>query len=118
MLKSYKELFVWQKAIELTVDVYRITGRFPKEELFGLTSQIRRSTSAIPPNIAEGYCRGHKKEYLQFLKIAYSSGAETETHLIIANKVDYLDDKDFYFLTGRLEEVMKMLYSLIQKINI
>ena len=118
MLKSYKELLVWQKSIESTVDVYRITKSFPKEELFGLTSQVRRSTSAIPPNIAEGYARGHKREYLQFLRIAYSSGAETETHLIIANKTGLMNEDDFQYLTIKLEEVMKMLYGLTKKLEI
>jgi len=116
MLKSYKELIVWQKSIDFTVEIYRVTRNFPREELFGLTSQIRRAAEAIPANIAEGYCRGHKPEYIQFLKISYSSGAETETHLIIANKIGYLQEKDFQKLITDLTEIMKMLNSLIQKL--
>lgn len=112
-MNSYKDLIVWQKSIELTVNIYRVTDKFPKNELYGLTSQIRRATVAIPSNIAEGQKRGHKTEYIQFLRIAFGSGAELETQLIIGYKIGYLDKTDFEKLNSLLEEVMKMLNKLI-----
>ncbi len=76
MLHSYKELVVWQRAVELVVEIYNITDKFPKEELYGLASQMRRAAVSIPSNIAEGRLRGHRKEFRQFLLIAYGSGGE------------------------------------------
>lgn len=116
-LKSYKELKVWQKSVELSVDVYKITRGFPKEELYGLTSQIRRSTVAIPANIAEGYARKSLKEYIQFLRISFSSGAELETHLIIANRIGILSDKEYERVNSDLSEVMRMLNVLIRRLS-
>lgn len=117
MLQSYKQLTVWNKAIDFVIDVYRSSKIFPKEELFGLTSQLRRAAVAIPANIAEGYCRGYRREYLQFLKVSFSSGAETETHLLIAYKVGYITQSDYERLSKQLEEIMKMLNVLIQKLD-
>ena len=116
-LKSYKELKVWQKAIELAIATYTVTKNFPKEELYGLTSQIRRSAFAIPANIAEGYSRRYLAEYIQFLRIAFSSGAELETHLLIANKVGLLKDSDFLRLNSELSEIMRMLNVLMDKLG-
>jgi four helix bundle protein len=114
---SYKDLKVWQKSFELAVTIYKVTKRFPKEELYGLTSQIRRSAFSIPANIAEGYARRHLNEYLQFLRIAYSSGAELETHLLIVHRVGLMKDGDFQSLTELLTEVMKMLNGLMKKLK-
>jgi len=111
-MKSYKELVVWQKAINLCVKVYQITDSFPKSEVYGLTSQIRRSAVSIPSNIAEGHSRGHK-EFIQFLRIAFGSGAELETQLLIALKIKYLMQKQYEELNLLLVEVMKMLNKLI-----
>lgn len=116
-MNSYKDLIVWQKAIELTVLLYKITGNFPKSEMYGLTSQIRRAAVAIPSNIAEGQRRGHRPEYLQFLRIAYGSGAELETQLLISLKIGYLPQKDFNKVSSLLEEVMKMLTVLIRSLS-
>ena len=116
-LKSYKELKVWQKAIELAITIYKVTRNFPKEELYGLTSQIRRSAFAIPANIAEGYSRRYLAEYIQFLRIAFSSGAELETHLLIANKVKLLTKEDFEKLNNQLTEIMRMLNVLMDKLG-
>ena len=91
-MKTYQELIVWQKAVDLCVLIYKITDTFPKSELYGLTNQIRRSSVSIPSNIAEGSMRGHK-EFIQFLKVSYGSGGELETQLIIALKVDFLGKK-------------------------
>ena len=112
-INSFKELIVWQKAVELSILVYKATESFPKSELYGLTSQIRRCSVAIASNIAEGQRRGHKAEYLQFLRIAYGSGVELETQLIIALKIGYLMESDFNKVNDLLQEVMRMLNRLI-----
>lgn len=117
MTKTYKELIVWQKSYQLSVLVYEVTKSFPKEEIYALTSQMRRSVVSIPSNIAEGYCRQHKKEYLQFLQISFGSGAELETQLLIAKDLGYISDKDFEQCKDLLLEVMKMLNSLIYKVR-
>lgn len=112
-IKSYKDLIVWQKAMLLCEKIYRVTESYPKQEIYGLTSQIRRSTVAIPSNIAEGQQRGHKLEYIQFLHIAYSSGAELETQLLISLQIKYIAQKDFDLINSLLQEIMKMLNKLI-----
>lgn len=117
MIKSYKNLIVWQKAFDLSLLVYKITKSFPKEELYALTSQIRRAVISIPSNIAEGYCRQRKLEYVQFLQIAFASGAEVETQLLIAKNLEYISANDYKKADSLLEEVMKMLNSLISKIK-
>ena len=89
MIHTYKDLIVWQKAMEFVVEIYKITKLFPKTELYGLTSQIRRCSISIPSNIAEGRYRGTKKDYLNFLRIAYGSGAELETQIEIAERLNY-----------------------------
>ena len=106
MIKSYKNLIVWQKAFKLSLLVYKITKVFPKEELYALTSQIRRAAISIPSNIAEGYCRQRKLEYTQFLQIAFASGAEVETQLLIAKNLGYIAVSDFEKADSLLEEVM------------
>lgn len=112
-LKSYKELTVWKKSVDLSVLVYKITEKFPRSELYGLTSQIRRCCIAIASNIAEGQMRGHKQEYIQFLRIAYSSGGELETQLLIAFRIGYLQQSDYEKLNNLLEEILRMLNALI-----
>lgn len=116
-LKSYKDLKVWQKSMDLAVDVYQITKKFPKEELYGPTSQIPRAAFSIPANIAEGYARRSLKEYIQFLRFSYSSGAELETHLLIVKRVKLLSSNNFENLNNKLSEIMKMLNVLIAKLS-
>src|SRR3990167_9664324 len=94
-MNSYKDLIVYQKSIDLCIRLYRISEDFPKSELYGLISQMRRCCISIPSNIAEGQRRGHKNEYIQFLRIAFGSGAELETQLLIANKIGYLSSINF-----------------------
>lgn len=113
---SYKELTVWQKSMELVTAVYKLTEQFPKEELYGLTSQLRRSAVSIPSNIAEGKYRGSKKDYVQFLRIAFSSGAELETQIEIAKRLPSTKNLGFIDIEATLEEVMKMLNALIKKL--
>lgn len=116
-IKSYKNLKVWQKSFDLTLFVYKITKSFPREELYGLTSQIRRCVVSIPSNIAEGYTRHRKLEYIQFLHIAFASGAELETQLLLAKELGFINLPDFDKAYSVLQEVMKMLNTLISKIK-
>jgi four helix bundle protein len=115
MIHSYKDLIVWQRAMELVTAVYELTELFPKEEMYGLTSQIRRSAVSIPSNIAEGRVRGSKKEYMQFLRIAYGSGAELETQIEIAKRLKSTKDINYQRADSLLLEVMKMLNSMLVK---
>src|SRR5437764_12761957 len=113
MIKSYRDLIVWQKAVQLVVGCYRATAGFPKSETYGLTSQIRRAATSIPANIAEGYGRGTRKEYLQFLMIAQGSLKELETHLIVSEKLSYLTAAQSARLLTQTDELGRMLDSLI-----
>lgn len=117
MIYSYKDLNVWQKAVSFCIEIYKITQKFPKEEVYGLTSQIRRACVSIPSNIAEGRSRNHTNEFIQFLKIAYSSGSEVETQLVIAKEVEYISNAQYLILTTNLTEIMKMLNGLINKVK-
>lgn len=112
-IKSYQDLIVWKKSMDLAIEIFQITKKFPREEIFGLAAQMRKAAFSIPSNIAEGYCRHTKSEYIQFLRIAYASGAELETQLIIAQKTKLLDDSEFQQLYDLLGEVMRMLNVLI-----
>lgn len=115
-LHSYKELTVWQRSIELVTAIYDLTKDFPKEEVFGLTSQIKRAAVSIPANIAEGRFRSTRKDFLQFLRIAYASGAELETELLIANNLKFGDKEKLDKVHALLLEVMKMLNAIINKL--
>lgn len=117
IIKTYKELIVWQKAMTLVKEMYLLTENFPKEELYGLTSQMRRAAVAIPSNIAEGYLRKHRKEYSQFLSIALGSAAELETQILIGKSLNKFKHIHFTEVESLLSEVMKMLYVLIEKIS-
>lgn len=115
MLESYKDLKVWQRSIELVKEIYKITESFPKSEVYGLTSQMRRSAVSIPSNIAEGYKRRGLGEYIQFLGIADASTAELETQLIISK--DLYTSVDFSKSESLLLEIQKMLIVLIKKLD-
>lgn len=117
MLKSYRDLLVWQKAIELTVLVYRLTEGFPKREIYGLAAQSRRAGVSIPSNIAEGYGRGSRKEYLQFLSIAQGSLKELETQVILAERLAYATAAQAQRILIDAEIVGKMLGSLIRSLR-
>lgn len=112
-MQSYRELIVWQKGIELVTEIYALTMKFPKEEIYGLTSQMRRSAVSIPSNIAEGYARKHSKEYIQFVRIAYGSGAELETQLEITKKLNFATPEEIERVEKLLIEIMKMLNKFI-----
>lgn len=114
--RTFKDLVVWQRAMQLVVVIYEVTKTLPSTEAYGLTSQMRRSAVSIPSNIAEGYRRHNIKEYLQFCGIAAGSAAELETQILIVNKVyPAVDCKDAQRL---LTEVQKMLYVLNQKLKL
>ena len=110
--KSYKDLIVWQRAIELVLAIYSLTKEFPKEEQYGLISQLRRAAISIASNIAEGYARQYKLEYIQFLSMAFGSCAELETQLIIGQRLSYGVSEQYEKAFSLLEEVSKMLNSM------
>ena len=116
-IKSYKDLIAYQKAYELALNIYKVTKDFPKIEQFGLVSQMRRASVSIPSNIAEGYRRKYRKEYIQFLNIAYGSSGELETQISLSHDLAILDDTNFKTLQGLIEEVSKLLFSLIKSLK-
>lgn len=115
--QSYKELIVWQKAVELAVHVYALTEQYPKEEMYGLTSQMRRAAVSIASNIAEGRYRGTKKDFCQFLHIAFGSGAELETQIEISKRLPKTKSLDYAAVDSFLAEVMRMLNAMIEKLQ-
>lgn len=117
-VKSFNELIVWQKSIELVEQIYIITRDFPKDEIYCLTNQIRRSAISIPSNIAEGQARKTTKDFLNFLSIAQGSRAELETQIIIANRLGYIEDNKAEQLFSTLTEIAKMLFSLSSTLNL
>ena len=116
-ITSYKDLIVWQKGIELVNDVYFITKSFPKDEIFGLTNQLRRASVSIPANIAEGWGRNSTKNYIQFIRIACGSLYELETLLVIARNQKYLDETIKATFTGKIDELGKMPNKLQNSLN-
>ena len=116
-IKSYRDLIVWQKSMELVKEVYLITKALPKEEQYGLTSQIRRSSISIPSNIAEGYGRHSTNDYLRFLQIATGSLYELQTQLEISRNLDFLPKESFDKSFEGSREIERMLSSLIRKVG-
>ncbi|HCX99049.1 MAG TPA: four helix bundle protein [Bacteroidales bacterium] len=116
-MKTHKDLDVWKKAIELVASIYKTTSSFPKEELYGLTSQIRRTAVSIPSNIAEGAARNHNKEFIQFLYIALGSGSELETQLIISKMLGFISEENAQELINELNSISRMLQGLIKHVK-
>ena len=112
-MSGHKDLNAWKKSMQFVLDVYSITNNFPKEEIYGLTSQIRRSAVSVPSNIAEGVARDSQKEFCHFLYVALGSLAELETQLIIAQKLEYVQEVDL----NTLSEIRKMINGLIYKLR-
>ncbi|MCB1099836.1 MAG: four helix bundle protein [Verrucomicrobiae bacterium] len=112
-IDSYQDLKVWQKAMDLAEVSYRLTKSYPKEELFGMTSQIRRASSSIPANIAEGWGREGTKEFIQYLKIAQGSLKEVETHLLLSQRVELATLDQIQPMLNQATEIGKMIRSLI-----
>lgn len=113
-MKTHKDLNVWQESITLVTLIYEKTKSFPKDELFGLTSQIRRSSISIPSNISEGAARESNKEFLRFLYIAQGSLSELDTQLIISNNLNFLTNEDYFQISEKLAGIRKMLAGLIK----
>ena len=117
MIKSYKDLKVWEAGMEMAVAVYRATDSFPKPEVFGLVSQIRRAASSIPANIAEGFSRQHKTEFKQFLHIAKGSLSELRTHLCLSERLGFLDSNTAVLLEEQADSIARMLHGLISTLR-
>ncbi|MDO8604003.1 MAG: four helix bundle protein [bacterium] len=113
-LKSFKDLVVWQKAVDLAVLIYSATEKFPKSELYGITNQMRRSVISISSNIAEGFKRSHQKEKLQFYNVAYASTSELESQIEVSRKLDFLDSQSYQKLSTPIVEVGKMIDGLVK----
>lgn len=94
MIKSYRDLIVWQKGMQLVMEVYFLTKKFPQSELCGLANQMKRAAVSIPSNIAEGFARKHRQEYTQFLRVAYASAAELDTQIEISERLKFVSGKD------------------------
>ena len=114
---NHRELIVWQKAMNLVELVYQATKQFPKEELYGLTSQLRRSAVSIPSNIAEGQARKSTAEFLRFLSIANGSRAEMETQILLAQRLNYVTKDTAQEILIFSEEISKMLYGLMRSLK-
>lgn len=117
MVKSCRDLKVWQTGMEVSQAVYKATERFPKSELFGLVSQMRRAAVSIPANIAEGFSRQHKSEFVQFAYIAKGSLSELDTLVDLADRLGYLGSENTVALSGRLDELGKMLHGFIASLR-
>lgn len=115
-VQSYKDLIVWQKAIDMFEMIYQVTRNFPKEELYGLTNQLRRAAVSIPSNIAEGHARASTAEFVRFLSIARGSLAEVETHLLIARRLAYLSNDQLAPILSLQIEINKMTNGLMAKL--
>ena len=117
-MRDFRELMVWAKGHELVLAVYRVTMGFPQQEIYGLTSQMRKAAISVPANIAEGSARGTDAEMARFLQIAQGSGAELEYYFILAHDLNYLNDAESETLIGHVTEVRKMLTSFIQTLRV
>lgn len=113
-MHNYKKLKVWEKAIELATDVYSITASFPTQEKYNLVSQMKRSAISISSNIAEGAGRNSDKDFARFLSIAYASLYELESQIIVSAKLNFIKEN---VLESKIEELQKMIYTFIQKLN-
>ncbi|MBB6142186.1 four helix bundle protein [Silvibacterium bohemicum] len=116
MIESYRELHVWQRSVELSVALYRLTANFPREEIYGLTNQLRRASVSIASNIAEGYGRGSRGEYKQFLAMARGSNFEVQTQLVIVRELQYTGVESIDKVEGLSIEVGKMLTVILKKL--
>lgn len=117
-IKTYRDLLVWQKSMSIVLEVYRNTKVFPKDEIYGLAAQMRRSAVSIPSNIAEGYGRNSTNDYVRFLRVAIGSLYELQTQIEISYNLEYLSKKEFDRLFESSREIERMLSSLINKLNI
>jgi four helix bundle protein len=117
MVKDFKDLIVWQKAMELVTVVYRLVKKLPKEELFSLSDQMRRAVTSIPSNIAEGQARNSTKEFIRYLAIAKGSKAELETQLLLSVKINYLNNEEIQTAINLIQEIGKILNALQKSLS-
>lgn len=116
-MKTFRDLFIWQKAMTLVTHTYQITNEFPKHEIFGLTSQIRRCAVSIPSNISEGFGRHSNKDFSRFLNIAISSLFEYQTQIEIAKNINYINETEFKTLYEDSRELEAMMFSFASKVK-
>jgi len=116
MINSHRDLHVWQRAIQLSIATYKLTASFPKEEIYGLTSQLRRASVSVPSNIAEGYGRGSRRDYKQFLCIARGSNLEVQTQLLIAKELHFADTPQIERVESLTVEIDKMFNTILKKL--
>lgn len=116
-MRDFKKYDIWQLSHLLTLEVYKLTSLFPKEEMYGLTSQIRRATSSIPTNISEGCGRNSDKEFNQFLNIALGSANETEYLLILSKDLNYISEEQFSDVDSKINTIKSKIYKLKEKLN-
>ncbi len=116
-IKSYKDLIIWQKSIDLAVEVYKLSAKFPKEEIYGMTSQIRRAVSSISLNIAEGYGRNTTKNYINSLYIAQGSLQEVESAIILSIRLNFIKEEDCEKVNSIMLEEFKMFNALINSLE-
>ena len=117
-MQSFRTLRVWEKSHRLTLDIYASSKTFPRDEMYGLTSQMRRASASVGMNIAEGCCRKGNVELVRFLQIAMGSASELEYQLLLAHDLDYLQNPEYEKLTTQAVEVKRMLASLMQKVKV
>ncbi|HEY3172869.1 MAG TPA: four helix bundle protein [Thermoanaerobaculia bacterium] len=117
MIRSYRDLLVWQKAVDLAIECYRVSRTLPKSEMYGLASQVQRAAVSIAANIAEGHGREHLGDYLRHLSIANGSLMELETHLLIASRLKYLSSQETAPLLIHTSEIGRMLNGLVRRLN-
>jgi four helix bundle protein len=116
-INDYRDLNVWKFSMDLAADIYQVTKAFPREEMFGITAQMRRAAASIPANIAEGFGRAQRKSFIQFLRIAQGSLKELETHTLLAGRVGILETEKLGLITGRCERLGKMILSFIRSLE-
>jgi four helix bundle protein len=116
-MKDFRSLRVWEKSHSISLEIYKLTAGFPKEEQFNLTSQIRRAISSVPTNLAEGCGRGSDKDFKRFVQIAMGSASESEYLILLSKDLNYISDKEFDKLILEIQEIKKMLSSLISKLT-
>jgi four helix bundle protein len=116
MRHEFRKLIIWQKSMDLSVLIYKITEQFPKEETYTLISQLRISAVSIPSNIAEGSGRNTDKEFIQFLFITYGSSCELDTQIELSKRLNFISDKEFNTITSEINEIQKMIFKLKDKL--
>jgi len=117
LMRDFRQLRIWGHSHQLTLDIYRITSKFPKEELFTLSNQMRRSASSIPSNIAEGCGRGSNKDYARFLQIAMGSAFELDYQILLSRDLGYISPSNFESINGKIDRVKRQLAALLKKVR-